>query len=362
MTDAPGPAAPTARGAATRNPLGDVAHSEAADRLRAELLEYLAAQTHRLLVGVGRKLGETTVRLTDIAEGRSEGLRRLALDTGRRVTRGRGPLRSVLEAGATHAKDNVLGTLKGLGDKGRKNNDEGGEKADEGGKNKKGGGGRPTVIVEHIDVGVPLRTAYDQWTRYQDLGTFAEGDKSASRGDDTHTARQAKVWWAERSGKATTTEQVPDDRIAWSSEGAKGTTRGVVSFHRLGDNLTRVMLVIEYYPSGFLEKTGNLWRAQGRRTRLDLKDFARFTTLTGEAEDAWEDQEPEEPAEPEESTQTQRAEEAEGAEGDLEEEEPEEEEEAVPEDAYEYEDDEDDDENAYETDENGTYAEDGSRR
>ncbi|BFO17053.1 hypothetical protein SHKM778_34410 [Streptomyces sp. KM77-8] len=141
--------------------------------------------------------------------------------------------------------------------------------------------------MEHIDVGVPLRTAYDQWTQFQDFSTFAKGVKSANKADDVTSDWQAKVLWSSRSWKAKTTEQVPDDRIAWSSEGAKGTTRGVVSFHRLDDNLTRVLLVIEYYPSGFFEKTGNIWRAQGRRARLDLKHFARFITIKGEAEDSW---------------------------------------------------------------------------
>lgn len=141
--------------------------------------------------------------------------------------------------------------------------------------------------MEYIDVGVPLRTAYDQWTRYQDFGTFAKGVKSANRADDTHSDWQAKIWWSSRSWKATTTEQVPDQKIAWTSEGAKGSTKGVVTFHSLGDNLTRVLLVIEYYPSGFFEKTGNIWRAQGRRARLDLKHFARFVTLKGEAQEGW---------------------------------------------------------------------------
>ena len=80
---------------------------------------------------------------------------------------------------------------------------------------------------------------------------------------------------------------MPDDRISWTSEGAKGTTKGVVSFHSLADNLTRVLLIIEYYPKGLFEKTGNIWRAQGRRARLDLKNFARFITLKGEAGDSW---------------------------------------------------------------------------
>ncbi|MZF83818.1 SRPBCC family protein [Streptomyces sp. SID5643] len=273
MSDTLGSAKSAANGAA-KNPLTDLAHSEAADRLKAELQEYLAAQATRMLTGVGRKLGETTGKLNDIAEGNSPGFAKLALDGGRKIAEGKGPLRSAVELGGSRLKDKVTGAFKNLG----------------GGKGKKGkgrSGNKPTVIIEHIDVGVPLRTAYDQWTKYQDFSTFAKGVKSASRDDDTHSDWQAKIWWSNRSWKAKTTEQVPDDRIAWTSEGAKGTTKGVVSFHRLTDNLTRVLLVIEYYPSGFFEKTGNIWRAQGRRARLDLKNFVRFITIKGEAEDGW---------------------------------------------------------------------------
>ncbi|MET9440593.1 SRPBCC family protein [Streptomyces sp. NPDC006610] len=272
MTETLGRTASAAGGAA-KNPLTGVARSEAADRVKAELQEYLAAQAQRMLTGVGRKLGETTVRLNDIADGKSPGFARLARDGGRKIAEGKGPLRSAVELGASRAKDNVVGALKNLG---------GGK-----GGRKKGSGRKPTVIMEQIDVGVPLRTAYDQWTQYQDFSTFAKGVKSANRADDTTSDWQAKVFWSNRSWKAKTTEQVPDDRIAWSSEGAKGTTRGVVSFHPLAENLTRVLLVVEYYPQGLFEKTGNLWRAQGRRARLDLKNFARFITLKGEAEDGW---------------------------------------------------------------------------
>ncbi|GCB44543.1 SRPBCC family protein [Streptomyces sp. NL15-2K] len=255
------------------NPLTDAARSEAADRLKAEAREYLAVQAQRLLAGVGRRLGEATVRLNDIAEGNSPGFARLALDGGRKLAEGKGPVRGALEIGASRAKDNVLGALKNLG----------------AGKGKRTGGAgkKPTVIIEHIDVGVPLRTAYDQWTRYQDFSTFAKGVQSASRADDTASDWQLKIFWSNRGWKAHTTEQVPDDRISWTSEGAKGTTKGVVSFHRLADHLTRVLLVIEYYPKGLFEKTGNLWRAQGRRARLDLKNFARFITLKGAADDGW---------------------------------------------------------------------------
>jgi hypothetical protein len=238
MTEVLGSAGSTVRSAAKKGPLADVARSEAAERLKAEVQEYLAVQAQRLLVGVGRKLGEATVRLNDVAEGRSPGFARLALDVGRKLAEGKGPARTAVEIGASRAKDGVTGALRNLGGQGKRAG---------------GTGGKPTVIVEHIDVGVPVRTAYDRWTRYEDS------------------------WQAE------ITEQVPGDRIFWTSQGAKGTARGVVSFHRLADDLTRVLLVVEYRPRGLSEQTAGLWRAPGRRARLDLKNFARQLTLEGEA-------------------------------------------------------------------------------
>ncbi|MEV5086170.1 cyclase, partial [Streptomyces sp. NPDC056159] len=104
-----------AGGAAKNNPLTDLAHSEAADRLKAEAQDYLAAQAQRLLAGFGHKLGETTGKLTDIAEGNSPGFAKLALDTGRKLAEGKGPLRSALEVGASRAKESVMGALKSLG-------------------------------------------------------------------------------------------------------------------------------------------------------------------------------------------------------------------------------------------------------
>ncbi|WP_455351642.1 SRPBCC family protein [Streptomyces sp. SYSU K217416] len=243
----------------------------ATERVKEELQAYLLAQTERLLTGAGRKLGESTAKLNDIAEGRSPGLGKLALEGGKKLADGKGPVRSALEVGASHLKDNVMDAVKGIG-----------------GKRKKGGGGqKPTVIMEFIDVGVPVRDAYDQWTQLQDFSGFARGVKSASVADDTTSDWNMKIFWSSRSWKAHTTEQVPDARIAWTSEGAKGTSKGVVTFHPLGENLTRVLLVIEYYPKGLFEKTGNIWRAQGRRARLDLKHFARHISMRGEADGGW---------------------------------------------------------------------------
>ncbi|MGW1163562.1 SRPBCC family protein [Streptomyces sp. NPDC002519] len=226
-----------------------------------------------MLVGAGRKLGETTVKLNDIAEGNSPGFVKMALEGGRKLAEGKGPLRAILETGAGQAKEKIGQAFKSLF---------GGKS-----KRKRGGGSKPTVIIESLDVGVPLRTAYDQWTQYQDFSTFAKGVKSASRDDDTSSSWNLKVLWSSRRWKGHTVEQVPDYKIQWTSEGAKGTTKGVITFHALGENLTRLLLVMEYYPSGFFEKTGSIWRAQGRRARLDFKNFDRFITLKGEAEDSW---------------------------------------------------------------------------
>ncbi|MFF4690574.1 SRPBCC family protein [Streptomyces sp. NPDC001307] len=371
-------AAGKATGAAKDNPLTNLAHSEAADRLKAEAQEYMAAQATKMLTGLGRKLGETTGKLNDIAEGNSPGFAKLALDGGRKLAEGKGPLRSALELGGSRVKEKMMNAVRGLG----------------GSKGKKGGAGhKPTVIMESIDVGVPLRTAYDQWTQYKDFSSFAKGVKSASRADDTHSDWQAKIFWSSRSWKAQTTEQIPDYRIQWTSEGAKGTTKGVVSFHRLEENLTRVLLVIEYYPTGLFEKTGNIWRAQGRRVRLDLKHFARFITLKGEAEDSWrgeirdgevvkshedavaEEEQEQEAEEPQEGEEEEEEEEEEGEpeEYEAEDEEPPEDDEAEegeePEGEYEegeepeeeYEEDEEP-EGEYEEEEEPEYAGGGSRR
>ncbi|MFF9858568.1 SRPBCC family protein [Streptomyces tendae] len=336
MSDTLGSAASSAGKAAKKNPLADVAQSEAADRLKAEVQDYLAAQATRLLTGVGTKLGETTGKLNDIAEGNSPGFAKLALDGGRKLAEGKGPMRAALEVGAGKVKDNVVGAFKNLtGGKGRK---------------KGGGGQKPTVIIEYVDVGVPLRTAYDQWTQYQDFSTFAKGVKSANRADDTTSDWQLKVLWSNRSWKATTTEQVPDDRISWTSEGAKGSTKGVVSFHELADSLTRVILVIEYYPQGLFEKTGNIWRAQGRRARLDLKNYVRHITFKGEADDGWRGEIRD--GEVVRSHEDAVAEEEEQRRDD---EEPEAEYEEQPEDAYE---EEPEDEGEYEEEPEGEYEED----
>ncbi|KEF21829.1 cyclase [Streptomyces rimosus] len=232
-----------------------VAGTPAVDRLKEEAVSFAAAQAQRLLVATGKRLGEATTRLTDVAEGRSDSLI--------------GPvIKDTLKGAVKDTAKGAVGKLTG--------------------KRKGGGGkGKFVTISEDVDVGVPLREAYNQWTQFQEFSTFAKGVQGVESADDTDSNWRAKIFWSTRSWKAHTTEQIPDERIAWTSEGAKGTLKGVVTFHELAESLTRVLLVIEYYPKGLFEKTGNIWRAQGRRARLDLKNFRRFVMMRGEATGEW---------------------------------------------------------------------------
>lgn len=150
-----------------------------------------------------------------------------------------------------------------------------------------GGSTKATHITEQVDVGVPLQTAYNQWTQFGDFATFTKGVQSVEQSSQQESVWKAKIFWSTRSWTAKITEQVPDERIAWTSDGEKGSLNGVVTFHELAPTLTRVILVLEYFPKGIMEKTGNVWRAQGRRARLDLKNFARFVMLRNEETGAW---------------------------------------------------------------------------
>jgi len=142
-----------------------------------------------------------------------------------------------------------------------------------------GGGGakklKVTNIVEDQDIGLPLRTTYNLWTQFEDFPGFMKKVETVAQESDEKTNWTAKVFWSRRSWESTIVEQVPDSHIVWRSKGAKGHVDGAVTFTELGPNLTRVMLVLEYWPKGLFEQTGNIWRAQGRRARLEFKHFRR---------------------------------------------------------------------------------------
>ncbi|MBX6385995.1 MAG: SRPBCC family protein [Microbispora sp.] len=143
------------------------------------------------------------------------------------------------------------------------------------GKGRQGKKLKVTNIVESIDIGAPLRLVYNQWTQFEDFPSFMKKVETVEQKSDEKLGWKAQVFWSHRVWDSTIIEQVPDRRIIWRSEGPKGFPDGSVTFHEITPDLTRVLLVIEYHPQGFFERVGNLWRAQGRRVRLELKHFRR---------------------------------------------------------------------------------------
>ncbi|MDX3355954.1 SRPBCC family protein [Streptomyces sp. ME01-24h] len=307
------------------------------DQLRDELGHFVGAQMGNLAGKAGDKVAGLTEQLMGVAENGG-----VLPKAGLKILQGESPLKA-LGGGVLDKVKQKLGGGKG-------------------GKGRKSGTQKVTNIVEVQDVGVPIRFAYDHWTQFEKFSAFTKGVRSVSKGDDTSSDWKVKVGPSTRGWKATVVEQVADERIIWSSEGAKGTTRGCVSFHELTPTLTRIVLVVEYYSSGLFEKTGNIWRAQGRRLRLDFKHFVRYVTLTNEEPEGWrgEIRDAEVVRTHEEAIEAEEAEEGgEGEEGDEEyedEEGPEDEEDSEDE---EEEEDEEPEDRQEEDEEEGQYEEDG---
>ncbi|HEY2207410.1 MAG TPA: SRPBCC family protein [Pseudonocardia sp.] len=169
----------------------------------------------------------------------------------------------VVKSGLSGLKDKVKGMFGG---------GSGGGGSGGGGKGKKP---KVTNIVEETDIGLPLRVTYNLWTQFEDFPGFMKKVKSVEQAAEEKVNWKATIFWSNRTWEATIVEQVPDSHIVWRSKGAKGHVNGAITFTELGRNLTRVLLVLEYYPQGLFERTGNIWRAQGRRARLEFKHFRR---------------------------------------------------------------------------------------
>jgi uncharacterized membrane protein len=135
-----------------------------------------------------------------------------------------------------------------------------------------------TNIVEEVDVPVDRKTAYELWTQFEKFPSFMKKVENVKQKTDATVEWTAQVLWSQRSWTAKIVDQVPGERIVWHSKGDKGYVNGAVTFHDLAPDLTRILLTLEYHPSGLFEHTGNIWRAQGRRARLELKHFRRHVS------------------------------------------------------------------------------------
>ena len=141
-------------------------------------------------------------------------------------------------------------------------------------------------IMEAIDVHVPVRTAYDQWTQFETFPSFMEGVKSVRQLDDTTLEWVADVAGREKRWKATITEQAPDQRIAWTStQGAHNA--GVVTFHRIDDGTSRVTLQLDVDPEGPVENVGDALGLVTRQVKGDMERFKDFIEARGTETGAW---------------------------------------------------------------------------
>jgi len=245
------------------------------DRLKEAAGALLKAATDRAVNAALDQVEGLTNKLSDVAANPSVGLQS-ALGAGSSMLQGGSGVGGALKGGLSAVKDKVTGAL-GLGG----SSDGEGEGGGGGGGGTSGARGKFKFmnIYEVQDVGVPLRVAYDQWTQFADFPSFMKKVETVNQESDEKVTWKAQVFWSHRTWNTTIVEQVPDSHILWTSEGAKGHADGYVSFSELAPNLTKIVLILEYYPQGFFEKTGNLWRAVGRRARLEFKHFCRHVMM-----------------------------------------------------------------------------------
>jgi uncharacterized membrane protein len=143
-----------------------------------------------------------------------------------------------------------------------------------------------SMIEQSIEVEVPVRTAYNQWTQFEQFPRFMEGVEEVRQLTDTRLHWVAKIAGARREWDAEITEQTPDQRVAWKS--VSGTKNdGVVTFHRIADGRTRVMLQLDFDPEGLVEKAGDALGIVRARTHDDLERFRDFIEDRGSETGAW---------------------------------------------------------------------------
>jgi uncharacterized membrane protein len=143
-----------------------------------------------------------------------------------------------------------------------------------------------SVIEKSIELNVPVRTAYNQWTQFEEFPKFMEGVKQVKQIDDKRLQWKATIAGKDEEWTAEITEQIPDQRIAWTSKGG-AINAGVVTFYPVSDATSKLMLQMGYVPNGAVEKTGDAMGLVTRRVEGDLKRFKTFIESRGQETGAW---------------------------------------------------------------------------
>jgi uncharacterized membrane protein len=176
------------------------------------------------------------------------------------------------------AKDAGKSLLPGLGGGG----DKGGSSKGQPGVGK----GRRMPVQQDIDIGVPLKTVYNQWTQFEEWPKFMHRVQQVTQEDETHVSFKAKIWGISKEFKAEITEQRPDECVKWRvTEGM--THRGIVTFHELGPRLTRVELNLEVEPGSMIEKAARGMRHVKRAARADMARFKAYVLMEEDETGSW---------------------------------------------------------------------------
>ena len=143
-----------------------------------------------------------------------------------------------------------------------------------------------STIEQSIEVEAPLSAVYDQWTQFEEFPRFMDGVEEVRQLDDTHVRWVAAFGGSRHEWDAEITEQKPDERVAWRNTDGKDNA-GVVTFHRLDDTHTRVMVQMDFVPEGIKEKIGSAIGAPDRRVKGDLERFKELIEERGSASGGW---------------------------------------------------------------------------
>ncbi|HEV2777276.1 MAG TPA: SRPBCC family protein [Solirubrobacteraceae bacterium] len=142
------------------------------------------------------------------------------------------------------------------------------------------------TIEQSMDIDAPISTVYNQWTQFEEFPHFMDGVDEVRQLDDTHLHWVASFGGARHEWDAEITEQLPDERIAWRNTDGKDNA-GVVTFHKITDDTTRVMVQMDFVPEGIKEKIGDAIGAPERRVKGDLERFKAMIESRGAETGAW---------------------------------------------------------------------------
>ena len=143
-----------------------------------------------------------------------------------------------------------------------------------------------TKVEKSIEVDVPVTTAYNQWTQFEEFPSFMEGVQSVTQVDDTHLRWVAEVGGKRREWQAEIVDQVPDQKIAWRAIDDNG-PNGIVEFEPLGEDKTLIAVEMAYEPESITEQLGSAMGVDSRQVKRDLERFKELVESRGVESGAW---------------------------------------------------------------------------